>query len=222
LVEFFPLEVSVLSSNALCNYISREYFPRALVKCRLFYRGVHDTYKVIADNKEYFFKVYRHGIRSFEEIQAEIDLLNHLKSSEIEITFPVTKRDGKYISQFNTANGIRYGVLYTSVGIREFNQIEETAELNETLGSYIASIHRAWDKYDFGINRWNLDAHLFIERSMNAIRQFSTIYDFDIDFLEQVAQNVKKKLADLSIEKPQFGVCHGDLYSQWLELNPIF
>jgi Ser/Thr protein kinase RdoA (MazF antagonist) len=121
------LEVSVLSSNALCNYISRDYFPYALLKCRLFYRGLHDIYKVIADNKEYFFKVYRQGIRSMEEIQAEIDLLNHLRLSNIEITFPVIKRNGKFISQFNTVNCIRYGVLYTSVGVREFNQLEETA-----------------------------------------------------------------------------------------------
>jgi Ser/Thr protein kinase RdoA (MazF antagonist) len=223
--NFFPLEVSVLSSNALFNFISREYFANTLIKCRLFYRGLHDIYKVIADHKEYFFKVYRQGIRRMEEIQAEIDLLNHLKSSDIEITFPVIKRDGKFISQFNTINGIRYGVLYTSVGILGFDQIEETSELNERLGSYIASIHTAWDKYDFGTNRWNLDAHSFIDSSMNAIRQLSTIYDFDIDFLEEVAKNVKTKLVGLTIEKPQYGVCHGDIYSGNIRIdannNPI-
>ena len=211
--NYFPLEVSVLSSNALCNYITREYFPQAILKCRLFYRSLHDTYKVTTENKEYFFKVYRQGIRSMEEIQAEIDLLNHLKSSSVEVVFPVIKRDGNFISQFNTVNGIRYGVLYTSVGKRDFNQIEETAELNERLGSYIASIHNAWDNCNFGINRWNLDAHSFIDSSMTAVRQFSTIYDFDIDFLEEVAKNVKYKLDNLSIERLQYGVCHGDIYS---------
>ncbi|WP_340007520.1 phosphotransferase [Paenibacillus sp. FSL K6-0276] len=210
--SLFPVEVSVVSSNALCDYITREYFPHTLLKCRLFYRGLHDIYKVVTDNKEYFFKVYRQGIRSMEEIQAEIDLLNHLKSSGIETVFPVIKRDGNFVSKFNTVNGIRYGVMYTSVGIYEFNQIEETTELNESLGSYIASIHNAWDKCDNGINRWNLDADSFIDRSMNAIRQFSIIYDFDIDFLEEVSKNVKRKLEGLTLEKPQYGVCHGDLY----------
>ncbi|GGD85281.1 hypothetical protein GCM10010911_49610 [Paenibacillus nasutitermitis] len=222
--NFFPLEVSVLSSDALCDYISREYFSRNL-KCRLYYRGLHDIYKIIAANKEYFFKVYRQGMRSMEEIQAEVDLLNHLKCSGIEVTLPVMNRNGTFISEFNTINGIRYGVLYTSVGIYEFNQVEETTELNEKLGSYMASIHNAWDTSDFGINRWDLDSHSFIDRSMNAIRQFSTIYDFDINFLEEVAENVKKKLAYLTIEKPQYGVCHGDLYSGNIRVdannNPI-
>ncbi|WP_240420848.1 phosphotransferase [Paenibacillus periandrae] len=126
---------------------------------------------------------------------------------------------------FGNINGIRYGVLYTSVGIHDFNQIEETAELNESVGSYIATIHNAWDSYDFGINRLNLDADLFIHRSMNAIRQFSTIYGCDIDFLENVAKQVKNKLASLSVEKPQYGLCHGDIYGGNMRVdadyNPI-
>ena len=168
--NFFPLEVSVLSSSALCNYIKREYFPSKVLKCRLFYRGLHDIYKVTGDSKEYFFKVYRQGIRSIEEIQGEIDLLNHLKFSGIEVIYTVIKGDGKFISQFNTVNGIRYGVLYTSVGVQEFNKIEETTEVNERLGRYIALIHNAWDKCDFEINRRNLDEPLFIDNSMDAIR----------------------------------------------------
>ena len=152
--HFFPLEVSVLSSDALSNYISREYFSKASLNCRLFSRGLHDTYKVIANNNEYFFKVYRQGMRSLAEIQSEIDLLIHLKSLDIKISIPVSKHDGTFISHFNSVNGIRYGVLYTSVGILDFNQLEETAELNESLGRYIASIHNAWDSCDFGINRW--------------------------------------------------------------------
>jgi Putative homoserine kinase type II (protein kinase fold) len=208
----FPLEVSVLSSNALYNYIRQEYFPQISLRCRLFYRGLHDIYKVSTENETYFFKVYRQGVRSIEEIQSEIDLLNHLKALDIKATYPVSKQDNTIIGQFMTANGIRYGVLYTSVGLREFDQIEETAESNERLGSYIASIHNAWDKCDFVINRPNLDSHSFIDDSMCSIKQFSNIHDFDINFLEEVAKNVKIKLTSLSIEKPQYGVCHGDIY----------
>lgn len=223
--DFFPLEVSVLSSNALCNYITQEYFPQALLRCRLFYRGLHDIYRIIADNEEYFFKVYRQGIRSMEEIQSEIDILNHLKTTGIKAVCPVIKQDETFIGQFKTANGIRYGVLYTSVGIYEFDETEESAELNERVGSYIASLHNAWDRCDFGINRQNLDSYSFIDDSMSAIRQFSTIHDFDIDFLEEVAKKVKEGLTSLSTEKPQYGICHGDLYGGNMRVdadnNPI-
>lgn len=217
--DFFPLEVSVLSSDALCDYITREYFSQASLRCRLFYRSLHDIYRVITDNEVYFFKVYRQGIRSMEEIQSEIDLLNHLKASGIEAVYPVSKHDGTYIGQFKTVNGIRYGVLYTSVGICELDEIEETAGINEKLGSYIASIHNAWDKCDFGIKRRGLDSHSFIDDSMSAVRRFSTIHDFDIGFLEEVAKKVKDKLTSLSTKKPQYGVCHGDIYGGNIRLD---
>ncbi|ADL50058.1 phosphotransferase enzyme family protein [Clostridium cellulovorans] len=223
--NLFPVEVSVVSSNELCDYITQEYFPNELIKCRLFYRGVHDIYKVIVGNKEFYFKVYRQGIRTMEEIQTEINLLNKLKVSGIEVAFPVGNCDGKSILQFNTVNGTRYGVLYTAVGIDEFDSIEETSKLNEKLGSYIASIHNAWDKCDPEICKRNLDQHLFIDNSMEAIRQFSNVHNFDIDFLEDVAKNLKKKLAALTTERPQYGICHGDIYSGNIRLdannNPI-
>lgn len=223
--NYFPLEVSVLSSNALGDYIAREYFPPTLLRCRLYYRSLHDTYKITTANNTYYFKVYRQGIRSTEEIQAEIDLLNYLKSSGIEVAYPVAKRDGSYICQFQTINGIRFGVLYTSVGIREFSELEETVKLNERLGNYIATLHNAFDKYEFNINRRDLDSKLFIDDSMNTIRQFSAIHDLDIDFLEEVAKTVKEKLDKLSTNKPQYGICHGDLYGGNLRVdsdnNPI-
>lgn len=219
LEDFFQLEVSVLSAAALCNYLRREYFPYASLRCRLFYRSLHDIYRVIAGNEVYFFKVYRQGVRSLEEIQAEIDLLNYLKLSGIEVAYPINKKDGTFVNNFSTVNGVRYGVMYTSVGIREFDSVEETAELNESLGSYIASIHNAWDKCDFEINRRDLNADLFIDKSMNAIREFYNVHKFDIDFLEEVAKKVKEKLKSLPTERPQYGVCHGDLYGGNIRVN---
>lgn len=116
--QLFPLEVSVLSSDALGNYISRKYFSRTLLKCRLFYRGLHDIYRVIVGDQTYFVKVYRQGVRSMAEIQSELDLLLHLKAFDIVFTLPVIKLDGTFISEFMTVNGARYGV---KVGVREFS-----------------------------------------------------------------------------------------------------
>jgi Ser/Thr protein kinase RdoA (MazF antagonist) len=208
----FPLDVSVLSSNALCEYVRKEYFPRETLRCRLFYRGLHDLYKININNEVYFFKIYRQGLRSIKEIQSEIDLLIYLKKSEIQVAYPVNKRDGTFLGQFKTVNGIRYGVLYSSAGTYDFGQVDESAELNAQLGNYIASIHKAWDKCDYVINRRALNINLFIENSMNAIREFYNIHNFDIDFLQEIAEKISVKFANLAIEKPLYGMCHGDFY----------
>ncbi|MEO3945793.1 phosphotransferase [Gorillibacterium sp. CAU 1737] len=223
--QLFPLEVSVLSSDALSTHLSNEYFSRTQLKCRLFSRGLHDVYKIWAGDQTYFYKVYRQGVRSKAEIQSELDLLLHLKAADLAVNLPVGKHDGTYISEFHTANGVRYGVLYTSVGMREFSHIEETPESNEKLGAYIASVHTAWDRCDAALNRWDLDASTFLDRSLEAARQFSEVHDFDLDFLEEVGKQVKNKLKGLPTETPQFGICHGDFYSGNVrvdaEHNPI-
>jgi Ser/Thr protein kinase RdoA (MazF antagonist) len=208
--NFFPLEVSVLSSDALFNFISREYFP--IGNCRLFYRGLHDIYRITTVNSEYFLKIYRQGIRDFDEIQSEIELLLHLKLSNVKTTIPVSKHDGTFISHFHTPNGTRLGVLFTSVGSQGFDQVEESPEINNKLGRYIASLHCAWDECKIKYSRWNLDVQTCIDRSINVTRKFSSIYSLNMDYIEDVAEAVKFKLAGLSCEVPQYGMCHGDIY----------
>ncbi len=142
--KLFPVEASILSQQAIEEIIESEYFPRqGNVTCRLYYRGIHDTYIVFSDNREYYFKVYRCGMRTKEEIQAEIKLLFVLKDCDITATEPVMKKDGEYILQLNGTEGLRYGVLYTSAGEKSPDRVEETDEYNTKLGQYIASIHRA-------------------------------------------------------------------------------
>jgi Ser/Thr protein kinase RdoA (MazF antagonist) len=158
-------------------------------------------------------------MRSKEEIQAEVDLLNYLKANGVNVAYPVRRQNGTFLSEFQTVNGIRYGVMYEAVGVRSFDEVEETADLNERLGSYIASIHQVWDRCDLKIDRKKIDSQLFIDHSMDAIREFTKVHDFDLDFLENVAGKIKEKLYDLPVEQPQYGMCHGDFYGGNIRLN---
>lgn len=211
----FPVDVSVLSGSAINERIKSEYFSKSITTCcRLYYRGIHDTYIVIVGEKTFYYKVYRYGYRTPDEIKAEVFLLNHLKNSGIPATEPVMKNDRSYILQFDTVEGTRYGVLYSSAGVKSSNEIEETDLYNEKLGSYISSIHNAWDKIECTVDRWHLDSKSFIDTSMNYIREFSQWYPFDIDFLEQVANKTKEKIDDTLMKNmPEYGICHGDIYS---------
>ena len=218
--DFFPLQAAVLSEDALGNYIKSEYFSQnTLLTCRLFYRSIHDIYQIISSNEVFFYKLYRQGLREKAEIQAEVDLLNHLKLSDIQAVYPIAKKDGAYIGQFKTVFGNRYGVLYASVGVYNLDEIEETAQLNEKLGSYVASVHRAMDEFNIKLNRHDLDAHHFIDASISEIMRFAEIYNFDTDFLNIVAEKTKEKLRKLSTSKPEFGICHGDFYGGNVRIN---
>jgi Ser/Thr protein kinase RdoA (MazF antagonist) len=211
--KLFPVEASVLSHQSIEEVIKSEYLlDHDTVTCRLHYRGIHDTYIVFCNNREYFFKVYRYGSRTIDEIRAEIQLLIVLKEDGIQATESVMKKDGEYINQFKVAKGLRYGVLYTSAGVKSPEQVKETDEYNRRLGQYIGSIHKAWDRIDYPVNRWHLDIPTFIDNSMNFIREYRQWYTFDIAFLEEVAKKTKERISSaFHKNKPGYGICHGDL-----------
>jgi len=222
----FPVEASILSSDAVYSRLLTEYSSKCKISlCRLYYRSIHDTYIVTADEATFFLKVYRYGFRTKEEIMEEIDALIHLKNCGIFATLPIEKNDGSFITEFNTIQGIRYAVLYSSVGIKSFAELNDTALFSEKLGKYISSMHNAWDSFKQLSCRWQLDTEAFIDASMKQIIDFSSIYVFDVAFLKQVAQKTKAKVNALAKRMPEYGICHGDIYSGNIRLdindNPI-
>jgi Ser/Thr protein kinase RdoA (MazF antagonist) len=211
--KLFPVEASVLSQRAVEEMIKSEYFPKqSAVTCKLHYRSVHDTYIVFCNGGEYYFKVYRCGLRTEDEIQAEINLLLILRDSGIPAIEPVSKKDGEYVIRFELAEGRRYGVLYNAAGVKSVVTDCETDLFNIKLGRYIASIHNAWDKINYPVDRWHLDIDTFIDKSMEYIRIYRQWYVFDIDFLEEVARKTRERISNILMkEKPGCGICHGDI-----------
>ena len=210
--NLYPVEASVLLSSAIEKTLKSEYFPESNdISCRLHYRGINDTYIVFYNEQEYYFKVYRYGYRTIGEIQAEIDLINHLKNSGVLTTEPIMKKNGDYIVQFDAPEGKRYAVLYSSVGAKSSEKVEEMDSYNTKLGLLLSSVHEAWDKIDYPVDRWRMDLDSFIDSSMNHIRAYTQWYSFDIDFLEEVAKKTKEKINNtLNKNKPGYGICHGD------------
>jgi len=231
--DLYPVEASVLLSSAIEKTLKSEYFPEhGDISCRLNFRSINDTYIVFCNEQEYYFKVYRYGYRTIDEIQAEINLINHLKNNGILTTEPIMKKDGDYIVQFDATEGKRYGVLYSSAGKRyavlyssagakSSDGVKETDLYNEKLGLYISSIHKAWDKVEYPVNRWRLDLNTFIDNPMNYIRAYTQWYSFDINFLEEVAKKTKERINNIfHKEKPGYGMCHGDFYPGNFRFGP--
>ena len=214
----------LLSPGALEEYLQPVYFPGQSLVCRLYCRGINDTYRVLADSKIYWLKVYRAGYHTQGEIQAEVNLLLHLRRSGVRACVPMARIDGGYVCEFETVTGPRCGVLYETAGIHAFNSTKETPEKNARLGEYIAQVHHALDSMP-PINRTRLDCASFIDDSMPYIREFAKVHAFDLPFVEDIAARTKSALADLDEEKPAFGLCHGDIYEGNLRLdgegNPV-
>ena len=209
----------LLSPGALGEYLGPLYFPERDVVCRLYCRGINDTYRVLTEGKIYWLKVYRAGFHTRGEVQSEVDLLLHLMRVCVRACVPLPRVDGEYVCEFETATGPRYGVLYQTAGTSEFKN-----ENAGQLGEYIAQMHSALDELP-PIDRPRLDCARYIDGSMPYIREFARVHGFDLPFVEELAARTRAALAGLPEDKPAFGLCHGDIYVGNLRLdeagNPV-
>ena len=74
----FPTQYSMLSTEALKNYLEDTYGLKN-ISCKLLIHNVSDTYLLAGSDEKYIFKLYRDSHRKLDEIKAEVELLNILK-----------------------------------------------------------------------------------------------------------------------------------------------
>ncbi|MCQ6562801.1 phosphotransferase [Paenibacillus mendelii] len=138
-------------------------------------------------------------------------MLIHLKNDGIRVVEPVMRNDSSYILELNAIEGKRFGILFHAV---EGEEGLPTDLIQERFGSYVAEIHNSLDKITSPINRWHLDTASFIDKSMAYLMRYSTMYAFDYQFLFDVASETKKMIETrFPKTMPEYGLCHGDLYS---------
>ncbi|RZJ47347.1 MAG: homoserine kinase, partial [Flavobacterium sp.] len=111
--SIFPAQYSTLSSTALNKYLIDTYQLQQNTTCRLLIRNVSDTYLLKNDTDRYIFKIYRDSHRKSNEIEAEVELLNILKTNGNSVSYPIRDRSGNQIQQFNAIEGIRNGILFS-------------------------------------------------------------------------------------------------------------
>ncbi|CAG7637109.1 Homoserine kinase [Paenibacillus allorhizosphaerae] len=208
---YFPTQASILSNQALETVFRSNYSLVAeTIHCHLYRKGMHDTYVVKAGLKQYYLKIYYCGLRTLEEIEAEVSLLHHLKKESIRVVDPVVRNNGSYVLELKAVEGIRFGVLYDEV---EGEEGGTDGEMIEKLGTYIASIHNAFDKITVPVQRWHLDCASLIDHSMQYLMKYANTYPFDFEFLNSIAAEAKRKIeADFTKTLPTYGLCHGDIY----------
>ena len=213
--EQFPIESSVLSSKALNCFIKETYFTDCSPSiCVLQHRGVNDTYLFKHDDNEYYFKVYYYGLRTFEELQAEVEIVNHLKKDRISVSFPLETKAGHYIVKLNAPEGKRFGILYSAAtGICVSNDAITDA-MTKNLGAYFGRIHKSWDRIVKPVNRWKIDLKTFVDDSLEYMTPLKNYCSFDFQFIEEVAQATKDSIYKLDKQKIlSSGLCHGDFYA---------
>jgi Ser/Thr protein kinase RdoA (MazF antagonist) len=205
---------STIAAADILDKISENYsgFPQNAA-CVFEYRGVNDIYRIMNGNFSYFFKIYARNDVDEVAIEAEIEIVNHLRQSGLSVSYPIAMKNGKSILPLNTPEGGRFGVLFSEVEGKtcDINLIDER-EIIE-IGRFISEMHTVLDSMQTSPQRWKLDDQLILDRSIEIIEEYSKCNPhIELPFLKEVAKVLKKMIQERASEW-NWGLCHGDIYA---------
>ncbi|SDX03876.1 phosphotransferase [Paenibacillus sp. CF384] len=204
-----PVNHSVISSNALMVTINDLYEVGDVTECRFLSNGLNDTYMLKTRTSKYVLRIYKEHWRKKNDVDFEVELLNHLNDKEIPVSAPVPRKDGGYVIELDAPEGERYAVLFTYAE----GGYSDTKASSELYGEQVAKMHLAMNDFIGGPDRFKIDLEHLLKEPLHNIRQSKLLAHRpeDIDYLESLSQVLSSRIAEISSEL-EWGMCHGDLH----------
>ena len=183
------------------------------VMCMFEYRGLNDIYKCTSGDQSFFFKIYARKDINEVAIEAEIEVVNHLKRSGLSVAYPITMKNGQYILPIEMPEGTKYGVLFSEAeGIPCNNDMLDEREVLE-IGHLIADMHTMLDAIPMVPKRWKLDDRLFLDRSIELLENYNKFNPHvELSFLKDVVKELKEQI-QAKARSWNWVLCHGDIFT---------
>jgi Ser/Thr protein kinase RdoA (MazF antagonist) len=211
-IETPPQKVtySTLASDAIGRQIGLEYGFENDTECSLWHRGVSDTYLLSASGRRFALRISRANWRTQEAISTELDLLEHLRTRGANVTTPIVRRDGRCMTEVRAPEGIRIAVLFPWVPGRAPKRGE--AEQARLYGKLVAEMHSAADGLPLVRSRPRMDLDYLLTTSISHIKPRLEELPDTVDRLDALAQRIRTQLDESTLEKLDWGFCHGDVH----------
>lgn len=216
-----PAIASVLSPQALADKVLPGFGVGPIAECRFFSGGFNHTYRVKAsDGRVYYLRAYRLPWRTSNDIQYELDVLNHLKRKGFPAARPIPYNDGRLFCIVSAPEGERYIALFSEAPGREISYDHEPEKVAQHYGQAVAQMHNALDDFSSPHPRFQLDLDYFTERPLRFIKPFLTDRQEDWRFVQQFAGNLRQRIFSLPSDALELGFCHGDLQGYHANIAP--
>jgi Ser/Thr protein kinase RdoA (MazF antagonist) len=212
---FIPVIHSLPSGKALVERVLCHY-PIATQKCKIYKRGLNDTYLVEAEqNHPYILRVYRHGWRTLDAINFELELLHYLHSCNLPVAYPIAKTTGEFTEAIASPEGQRYAAVFSYAPGQAIGK-NINSEQSQQLGEVVASIHQATDNFTSRFSRPELDCAYLLDWAMAAISLLFQHRNSDINYFLKLSAQIKAQLVNLALPQtsPSYGICIGDVHSE--------
>jgi Ser/Thr protein kinase RdoA (MazF antagonist) len=206
---FFPTARSLFSVEVLGKLLETEY-GLSHVRCQLIKAMICDTYRVTTMSASYILRIYRYNWRTIAQINSKMDFIDYLASKGMSVAEAVIRKNGDRLLPLNAIEGKRYAVLFTYV---EGNILGDDIQTANRYGCAIAQVHFFGDTFSTELARPDIDSHLLLDQPLEALDIVLAHRLGDIRYLHRISDMLKARLAPLSMKKPEYGLCHGDVDS---------
>ena len=205
---------STIDETAILQMIRDNYGDYHLdAMCMFEYRGLNDVYKYTSGDQSFFFKFYARKDIDRVTIEAEIEVVNHLKQSGLFVAYPITMKNGQCVLPIETPEGTRFGVLFSEAeGIPCNNDLLGDQEISG-IGHLIADMHTMLDAIPLVPKRWKLDDCLFLDHSIDILENYNKFNThIELGFLKDVVKELKEQIR-AKARSWNWGLCHGDIFT---------
>lgn len=206
-MDIFPTQNSTLSAVALKTHLAQAY-GLIIESCKLLVRNVSDTYLIVATDTKYIFKIYRNKHRKFEEIAAEIELLNELHANGAKVAYPIIAIDKAQVQAFNAAEGTRYGVLFSYAKGVVVHDLQP--EQLKTLGREMASVHNVTAQVTLKNPRRAYNISTMLLEPIKLVKPAFESVTEEYNYLKDASEVIAEKIGELDLSKFSYGYCHYD------------
>ncbi len=208
------IEVDVICStidiSSLIEKVVALYNFDNITNYEFIQRGNNDTYKLQTSSADYILRIYRYSWRDTSEINFEIDVLQHLNKHGVNVSFPIRKIDGNFLTKINAPEGIRYMLITKFANGKELTY----SELNDAYiyGKSVANIHLKSENFESNHHKNELDMNFLLYEPIEIINNYLSKYLKEKKYFESFIKKLLTKIKSLPMNDLEFGFCHGDLH----------
>lgn len=216
---YFPVQRSILLTEALETQVLTNYNFEEPVTCRLLHRGMNDTYLVKGATFKCILRISKAEWHTYEQALAEIELINLLAEHNIPVAKPILRKDGTYLQTLNAPEGTRYAVAFTHTNGSVPNEFGK--EHAYACGEALAKIHSLTDQHPVQYDRYEIGLDYLLNNALLDAKDnpFFGHHQDDLAYLADMKQRLTKVINQLPRTAPAYGVCHGDFHHANIHFN---
>jgi Ser/Thr protein kinase RdoA (MazF antagonist) len=204
----FPVERSLLSAQALNERVLSKYGLDQPITCNFWRRGINDGYLVRTGPRKLVLRVSPAGWRSWENLEAELDLLEYLWEHKVCVPRAVQQSDGTRIQVLRAPEGPRHAVLFTFVPGQPC--VPEKLDARR-FGRAVARFHTLTDGYSPNQALLRFEPEDMVDQPLARLEPLLPEGPQGFGYLTSIAPTLKQAACQLPREPSVYGICHGDV-----------